>query len=214
LRDPAAVTVAVSLAELLVFLASSAVWRFRVGRSGSSAAGGVLLVVEPESAVVSGVRRCMVGRLGSSAGVLPVDVVDGAVDPVVVSLLPEEVASGVRRFMVGRSGSSAGFELVSAGVLDVVDDVPELDGSELDGSEVRRFMVGRSGSALVDVVVVLDVVASGLLWSLPLVEAVSPGFEPKCGRFGSVEVVRTGTVFDGFKAVVVFRGAERGLTLP
>jgi hypothetical protein len=156
----------------------------------------------------------MVGRSGSSAGVLPVDVVDA----VVVSL-PEEEASGVRRFMVGRSGSSAGFELVSVGVLEaVVDvpelDVPELDGSELDGSEVRRFIVGRSGSALVDVVVVLDVVVSGLLWSLPLEEAVSPGFEPKCGRFGSVEVVRTGTVFDGFKAVVVFRGAERGLTLP
>jgi hypothetical protein len=134
----------------------------------------------------------MVGRSGSSAEVLP----SGVVDAVLVVSLPEEVVSGVRRFMVGRSGSSAGFELVSVGVLDVVvdvpEDVPELDGSELDGSEVRRFMVGRSGSALVDVLVVLDAVVSGLLvdwgavlagvgfvWSLPLEDAVSPGFEPK-----------------------------------
>src|SRR6267154_904718 len=117
-----------SLAGIFAFLASSALWRFRVGRSGSSAEGGVLAV----SAVV---------------------------------------VSGVRRFMVGRSGSSAGVEPVSAGVLDAVVDVPEPD-----VSEVRRFMVGRSGSPLVDVV---DVVVSGLLWSLPLEDAVSlAGFEP------------------------------------
>jgi hypothetical protein len=147
------VTVAVSLAEFFVFLASSVVWRFRVGRSGSS------------------------------AEVLPGD----GVDAVLVVSLPEEVVSGVRRFIVGRSGSSACVEVVSVGVLEAVVDVPELD-----ESEVRRFMVGRSGSVLVDVVVVLEAVVSGLVvvcgvvwagaglvWSLPLEEAGSPGFEPK-----------------------------------
>jgi hypothetical protein len=120
--------------------------------------------------------------------------------------------------MVGRSESSDGVEPVSAGVLDAVVDVPEPD-----VSGVRRFIVGRFGSSLVEGLVVLEVVVSGLLvvgvgvglvWSLPLEEAVSPGFEPKCGRLGSVEVVRTGSVFDGFRAVVVFLGADRGLTLP
>jgi hypothetical protein len=151
----------------------------------------------------------MVGRLGSSAGALPVDVVDGFVDAVVLSL-PEVVLSGVRRFMVGRSGSSAGVEL-AAGVLAGVGDVPESAVPEPDVSEVRRFMVGRSGSVLVvpDVVVV-----SGLLWSLPPEDAGSVGFEPKWGRFGSAEAVMTGRVFEGFRAVAVFRGAERGLTLP
>jgi hypothetical protein len=100
----------------------------------------------------------MVGRFGSSAGVLPVGVVD-AVD--VVSL-PEEVLSEVRRFMVGRSGSSAGAEvllLVEPGSEAVV------DGSEPAVSEPRRFMVGRSGSPLADGLVVLEVVvASGLLF--------------------------------------------------
>jgi hypothetical protein len=67
------------------------------------------VVVSPPDAVVSGVRRFMVGRSGSSAGVLPVCVDDG-VDAVVVSPLDAVVVSGVRRFMVGRSGSSAGFD--------------------------------------------------------------------------------------------------------
>ncbi len=115
-------TVAISLEPLFAFLASSAVWRFRVGRSGSSVDGGLLAVVEPVSAVVP-----------AAGGVL----------------------SGVRRFMVGRSGSSAGVELllvVGAGSAVVLDAV----------SELRRFMVGRSGS-VDDVLVVLDeVVASGL----------------------------------------------------
>ncbi len=196
-------TVAISFAEFFAFFASSAVWRFRVGRSGSSVEG-VLAVVEPVS-----------------AGVLPVGVVDAGV--VVVSL-PEGALSGVRRFMVGRSGSSAGVEVLlgfepvavpvpgSAVVLDAV-------------SEPRRFMVGRSGSSLVDGLVVLDAVVvsglfvvwlgAGLLGSLPVAGVVSvPGFEPKWGRFGSLEVVRTGSVFEGFKAVVVFLGADRGLTLP
>jgi hypothetical protein len=69
---------------------------------------------------------------------------------------PGRVLSGVWP-AVGRSGSSAGAELVSAGVLDAVVDVPELD-----GSGVRRFMVGRLGSSLVDVLVVLEVAGSGL----------------------------------------------------
>jgi hypothetical protein len=118
--------------------------------------------------------------------------------------------------MVGRSGSSAGVEPVAVGVLDAVGDVPEFDVPESDVpepdvSEVRRFMVGRSGSVLVvpDVVVV-----SGLLWSLPPEDAGSVGFEPKWGRFGSAEAAMAGRVFDGFRAVAVFRGAERGLTLP
>jgi hypothetical protein len=88
------VTVAISLEPLFAFLASSAVWRFRVGRSGSSMAG-----VEPVS-----------------AGVLPVDVVDAVVS------LPEEVLSGVRRFMVGRSGSPLvedGLAVVDAVVSDL-----------------------------------------------------------------------------------------------
>jgi hypothetical protein len=149
----------------------------------------------------------MVGRLGSSAGVLPVDV------DAVVSLR-DGVLSGVWRFMVGRSGSSAGVEPVSAGVLDVVVDVPEPEASGL-----RRFMVGRLGSSLVEGLVVLEVVVSGLVWSglvwsLPLEEAVSVGLEPKWGRFGSAEAVMTGRFFDGLRAVVVLRGAERGLTLP
>jgi hypothetical protein len=179
-----------------------------------------LSVVDAVS-VLSGVRRFMVGRSGSSAEVLPVDVVDG-VDAVVVVSVPEEALSGVRRFMVGRSGSSAGAEPVSAGVLDAVVDV-----LEPDVSEVRRFMVGRSGSALVEGLVVLDaVVVSGLLFvvsfvwlvpgllgSLAVEDAVSPGFEPKCGRFGSAVVVRTGSVFDGFNAAA-FRAADRGFTLP
>jgi hypothetical protein len=96
----------------------------------------------------------MVGRSGSSAEVLPGD----GVDAVLVVSLPEEVVSGVRRFIVGRSGSSACVEVVSVGVLEAVVDVPELD-----ESEVRRFMVGRSGSVLVDVVVVLEAVVSGLV---------------------------------------------------
>jgi len=135
--------------------------------------------------------------LGSSAGVLVVEVVEES--------LPEEPLSGVWRFMVGRSGSSAGAEPESAGAVVVVG-VP-------DWSGVRRFMVGRLGSALAGAV---GVVVSGLLWSLPLEEVVSPaGLEPKWGRFGSAEAVMTGRVFDGLRAVVVvFRGAERGLTLP
>jgi hypothetical protein len=149
-----------------------------------------------------------------SAGVLPV----GVVDAVVEVSLPEGAVSEVRRFMVGRSGSSAGVEVllvVEAGSAVVLDAV----------SELRRFMVGRPGSSLDDGLVVLDVVVVsdllfvwvvlGLLWSLPVDGAVSVvGFEPKWGRFGSLEVVRTGSVFEGLSAAVVFLGADRGLTLP
>ena len=70
--------------------------------------------------------RFMVGRSGSSAGVLPLDAV---------------VLAGVelseRRFMVGRSGSSVEVEEVDV-VLEVV--LPELV-----VSEERRVMVGRVG---------------------------------------------------------------------
>ena len=53
-------------------LASSGVWRFRVGRSGSLDGVEVLdVVVGLVSGVeVSEVRRVMVGRSGSSAGVV------------------------------------------------------------------------------------------------------------------------------------------------
>ena len=145
------------------FFASSGVWRFSVGRSGSSASAGAepLAVVDPVVVVLSGVERFMVGRSGSSAGVLPVCVVEG----VVVSL---------RRFIVGRSGSSAGVDVLlvvepvvepvepglAGGVLDAVVVVPESAVSEL-----RRFMVGRFGSSLVDgLVVPAVVVVSGLVF--------------------------------------------------
>jgi hypothetical protein len=168
-KDPVPLTDATSVAELFAFLASSAVWRFNVGRSGSSA--GAVSVVEAVSVgALSEVRRFIEGRSGSSAGV---DVL-----LVVVDEESEGAESGVWRFMVGRSGSSAGVEPASVGVFDAVVDVPEDEESGL-----RRFIVGRSESALVEVLVVLDVVVvSDLLlgWSLPLEDAVSPaGFEPK-----------------------------------
>jgi hypothetical protein len=101
---------------------------------------------------VEEVPRFMVGRSGSSAGVLPV-----FVDAVVVGSVPAVVLSGLRRFMVGRSGSSAGVDVVlvvEGGSLVPVEE-PELS---------RRFMVGRSGSPAVEGLVVVDVVvASGLL---------------------------------------------------
>jgi hypothetical protein len=159
--------------------------------------------------------------------VLPVCVVDEVVEvsDVVVPLL-EVAPSGLRRFMVGRSGSSAGADAllvvdeVSEVVLDGVVDVPELAVSEL-----RRFMVGRSGSLLLDVSVVLAVVLAVVgvpdlpsvwfavvLWP-PVAVVESPaGFEPKWGLFD--EVVMTGSVLDGFRAVVVLLGAASGLTLP
>ena len=106
----------------------------------------------------------MVGRSGSSAGVLPAWVFDA----VVVVSLPEVVASGLavselRRFMVGRLGSSDGVDAV-LGVEPESAVVPVLVVPELAVSELRRFMVGRSESSLVDAVFVPDaVVASGLL---------------------------------------------------
>ena len=133
---------------------------------------------------------------------------DDVVDAVVVVSPPDGALSELRRFMVGRSGSSAGGLLPVAApesvvVLDVVD-VPELS---------RRFIVGRSGSLLPGVLVVPEaVVESGL--SVVWVDAVSVFvFEPKCGWFASFDVAMTGKVLDGFNAAV-FRGADRGLTLP
>lgn len=189
--------------------------RFIVGRSGSSAGVSPVwfdaVVVSLPEPLVSGVRRFIVGRSGSSVGAFPVWVFDA----VVVSL-PEVVVSGVRRFMVGRLGSSEGVDAVLAVEPESVA-VVDPDVSEVAVSESRRFIVGRSGSSLVDVLFVFDaVVALGLLWSLVgLVVVSAVGFEPKCGRLGSCVVVMTGRFFDGFRvAVVVFRGAVRGLTLP
>jgi hypothetical protein len=174
----------------------------------------LLAVVDPVSAgVVAGLGRFIVGRSGSSAGVLPVW------DAVVVDESPPDVVlSGLRRFMVGRSGSSAGVDppLVVEPVSGVCPKgVPDV----VVVSELRRFIVGRSESSLVEVLVVPDAVVSGLfvveaglLWSVPAVVSVL-GFEPKCGRFGSGAVAMTGRLFDGFRAAV-FRGAARGLTLP
>ena len=76
-KEPVPVTLSVLFR---VFLASSGVWRLRVGRSGSFDEGGSPAVVDPVDplsvVVVSpGVRRVMVGRSGSSVGVLPVVVV-------------------------------------------------------------------------------------------------------------------------------------------
>ena len=87
----------------------SGVWRFMVGRSGSSAGAfpgwvfdAVVVVSLPEE--LSGLRRFMVGRSGSSAGVAVVLVVPES--GVVPEDVPELAASGLRRFMVGRSASS------------------------------------------------------------------------------------------------------------
>lgn len=75
--------------------------RFMVGRSGSSAEALPDWVVEAvvEVSLLSGLRRFMVGRSVSSAGVDVVLVV-------VPDDVPELVVSGLRRFMVGRSASS------------------------------------------------------------------------------------------------------------
>lgn len=132
------------------------------------------VVVDAEPAVSSGVRRFMVGRSASSAGLLPVCVVEA----VVPALSPPEVVlSGTRRVNVGRSGSSVD-GVVAVEVVSVA--VPELD-----VSGVRRFMVGLSGSPL-DVAAGLDVVVSallfvvaGLLWALPADVVSVVGFEPK-----------------------------------
>ena len=103
-----------------------------------------------------GVRRCIVGRSGSVAGVVPVP----AVDAEVVVESSEAVPSDERRFIVGLSGSSGGgdallvdVELVD--VLEVLGAVPELS---------RRFIVGRSGSSLEDEFVVLDALAGLFVW--------------------------------------------------
>jgi hypothetical protein len=172
--------------------------------------------------VLSEGGRFMVGRSGSSAGVLPVGVVDAVVVVVSVSL---------RRFIVGRSGSSAGVavllvvEPVVGFVVELVVELGLAGVPEPAVSELRRFIVGRSESSLVDGLVVLAVVVvsgllfvgvAGLLWSLPAAGGVSPlVFVVRCGRFGSGdEAVMADRVLDGFKAVVVFLGAARGLTLP
>jgi len=110
--------------------------------------------VDPLSVVVVslGVRRVMVGRSGSSAGVLPVVVVAPVVPVVLAGVDASELS---RRFMVGRSGSSAGVlpDAVVVPVLLVV----------LSVSEDRRFMVGRSGSSVDAVLVeVVSGFAAGL----------------------------------------------------
>jgi hypothetical protein len=174
-----------------------------------------------------GVRRCIEGRSGSSAGLVPV-----WVDAVVVVESAPGALSEERRFIVGLSGSSGGSDVppfVDPELADVVDEPDE------DEELSLRFIVGRSDSSLEAWLAVPDAVASGfpldglfvwppgwvapgLPWSLLLAfaDAGSPlVFVTRCGRFGSVEdAVITGSVLDGFKAAAVFRGAARGLTLP
>lgn len=86
----------------------------------------------------------MVGRSGSSAGVLPVLFAE----EVSVVVLPEDVVVSSlpsRRFIVGRSGSSAGVLLVLfAEELSVVV-LPE--DAVVSSLPLRRFIVGRSGSS-------------------------------------------------------------------
>lgn len=182
----------------------------------------VSLVSEPELVVpVEGSWRFMVGRSGSSAGVLPVWVL-----AVVEESVPEFVVPEVsRRFMVGRSGSSEALPaLVTLGLFDAVVVEPELS---------RRFIVGRSASSSVAVLFVPEVVESvvlpvvvggvvgvpGLLGAVDVEEVVSPLVVPlflvtRCGRLGSDDMAIAGTFLDGFNAWVVFLGAARGLTLP
>jgi hypothetical protein len=119
--------------------------------------------------VLSEERRFMVGRSGSSAGVLVVPVVD----PVLVGgvvLVVSVVLSGDRRFMVGRSGSSDADEVLpvpfaAPASVGVLPDVLAGEAGLLAGGAVppaaagsllaespedpgRRFMVGRSGSSV------------------------------------------------------------------
>jgi hypothetical protein len=138
---------ALSLPPFLAFFVSSAVCRFSVGRSGSSAGVAPPLVeaveVDALPDVLSDDRRFIVGRSGSSAGVaLPP--VEGAVvvDPSLLLVVLSE-----RRFIVGRSGSSAGAVppvvlLPVEGAVEVVEPSPLVD-----VLSERRFIVGRSGSS-------------------------------------------------------------------
>jgi hypothetical protein len=92
--------------------------------------------------------RFSVGRSGSSVGTDPVEPLEDAVPPVVLSVL--SVLSEDRRFIVGRSGSSAGALVVDDA--DVVDDVVDPDVEvvlSVEPAELsdRRFIVGRSGSS-------------------------------------------------------------------
>jgi hypothetical protein len=89
--------------------------------------------------VVLSERRCIVGRSGSSAGVLPLLFVD---DVEVLEVSPVLEVLSEWRFMVGRSGSSDCE--VPLPVLEAVV-VVELSPVGVVLSE-RRFMVGRSGS--------------------------------------------------------------------
>jgi hypothetical protein len=192
------------------FWASWGVWRFSVGRSGSSDGALPLAVVDPESVVVVSLegRRVMVGRSGSSAGVVPA-VVDDPVLLVVLVVLVGVVEESELSwcFMVGRSGSSAGALPAVVVPLLVV----------LSVSEARRFMVGRSGSSVVAVLVaVVSGFAAGLLGSV-LVGVVESALDlvVRWGRLGSLaELTSTGSVLDGLRAVVVFLGAVSGLTDP
>jgi hypothetical protein len=149
----------------------------------------------------------MVGRSGSSGGVFPF--VDDPVLLVVLVLFGVVEGSELSwRFMVGRSGSSAG-------VLPVAVVVPLL--VVLSASEERRFMVGRSGSSVVAVLAeVVPGLGAGLLELLLAAGAASPfDLVVRWGWLASLlELVRTGSVLDGFRAVVVRLGAVSGLTDP
>lgn len=159
-------------------------------------------------------RRFIVGRSGSSACPLvdDVDVVDDVVDPdveVVLSVVPVEPPElSDRRFIVGLSGSSAGVPPVDCpapcvdAVLVVVlpDDAvppePALSSDVPEAPEDRRFIVGRSGSFDESLAAPVPAPAS-------VVDFVAP-----------VELVNTGSVFEGFSFATTFFGAASGFTLP
>jgi hypothetical protein len=160
--------------------------------------------------VLSEDRRFIVGRSGSSAGAFVDDVLDPDVE-VVLSVVPAEPAElselSDRRFIVGRSGSSAGVLPVDCPapcvdavlVLVLPDDPappePALSSDVPDVPEDRRFIVGRSGSF-----------AESLAAPVPAPAFVVDFDAP-------VELVNTGSVFEGFNFATFF-GAASGFTLP
>jgi hypothetical protein len=146
----------------------------------------------------------MVGRSGSSDAELPVpDALPVPfAAPASVDVLPEE-----------------------AGLLAAVPVPPAVVESPLESpaDPDRRFIVGLSGSSVEAVVeaVVEPVpepafgVAAGVVLSVPAEVVVPPaGFEPRCGWLESpVELVSTGSVFEGFSATGLLATAS-GFTLP
>ena len=168
---------------------------FSVGRSASSVESGVEAVVESDE---SDVRRCIVGRFGSSEdpeeAVFDEDGVDEAAESEVVVSLESE-----RRCNTGRFGSSdAG--VVVTGVFAGVESAEAVVSEELES--VRRCIVGREESPEdVDGVAPVELASPEPLESeLPesvrrrivgrdessavaVVELALPVLLPSCGRF-------------------------------